>query len=179
MVQSRQDEQRVEDLKNDLSVSSLSFLSVSYIADQMLGKLDIETPQGASKKKKKTIKPEDQKRSRKAENFDKVTAVLQPNTIRKKGAFTPAQISKEQVEKLKLHPCWAVMRHLNLPIRAPSEKATWETKYPLLPCSNKIPHHHGVKCKLHMELNFFTVTSHHSPSPLGLCKRRPFTTVLQ
>lgn len=47
----------------------------------MLGKLDIETPEGASKKKRKkkktkTIKPENQKRSGEAENFDKVTAVL-------------------------------------------------------------------------------------------------------
>ena len=46
----------------------------------MLGKLDIETPEGASKKKEKTktktIKTENQKRSGKAENFDKVTAVL-------------------------------------------------------------------------------------------------------
>lgn len=34
------------------------------------------------------MKPKNQERSRKAENFDKVIAALQPNTIRKKSGFT-------------------------------------------------------------------------------------------
>ena len=177
MVERRQNEQGAEDLKNDLSVSSLSFLSVSYVTDQVLGKLDIETPQCASlkKKKKNTIKPENQNRSGKAENFDKVTAVLQPNTIRNKSGFTPAQISKEQAKNLKLHPCQAAMRHLNLPIHAVSEKASGTQNFHFCHAITKSPIVMVANGSCMWSPNFFTITSNHSLSLLALCKRRPFT----